>query len=454
MVRRLRYTNHALALFLYNILLILLAPVIAAVLAYRAARGKESRPHLRERFGFLPDAINTDTRTERFWVHAVSVGEVMAAIPVLRELRARHPDALIVLSTTTASGREVAAKQVPPADFVIQFPLDFPLVVANALRTIRPRALLLMEWEIWPNLLSVAKKRGVTVAVINGRVSETGLRRGVRARYFLAPALQNVAVFAMQSAEDAHRAAQVGAPATHIFNVGNTKFDESTAMLTDAERDALRVSLGIPPSVPVFIGGSTRDAPTAETPDEETQLCETITRISSTIPGTFFIVAPRHLERADAVAVVLSTVGNVHRRSKNVHGASIPDMERPQILLLDTFGELARAYGVADAAFVGGSLVRRGGQSVFQPLAQGVPAVFGTHMNNQRDIAALAVAENVGFTVQNADELADVVIRLLTLPPDEKAALSHRCRALIEHNQGVTGRALDLVEAAMRGRNR
>ena len=455
------------ALFFYNLLLLLLSPLLAAFYAARFLQRKEDAVHWRERWGVYPGAIASDPRPLRFWVHAVSVGEVMAAAPVLRELRARHPDALLVLSVTTVGGRAVAQSQIPPADYVIYFPLDFPRVVRRALAAVRPAVLILMEWEIWNNLLAAAKHGGATVAVINGRISDTGLRRGRWFSALLAPGLGAVDVFAMQSAEDARRAETVGAAPHKITAVGNTKFDEGAAMLTADERADLRRDFGIPAGAPVWICGSTRDAPSAADVPEEAMIVEAFATVRERVPGLVLMVAPRHLERAGAVERILAGAGvGVVRRSvalaplspsEKLHfsGPPFPPQtggkglgDRGAVILLDTFGELARAYALADVAFVGGSLVPRSGQSVFQPLAQGVPAVFGAYMNNQRDIAALAQAEGVGFVVKGGGELAETVLRLLTLPAEEKATLREKCRALIERNQGVTKRTLDLVDAA------
>jgi len=439
-----------LALLVYNLLLALLTPVIFPYLLFRLYSGKEDAAHWSERWGGLPDNVAADTRTPRFWVHAVSVGEVMAAVPVLRELRRRHPDAYILLSTTTVGGREVALKQVPPADDVVYYPLDYAPVVKQALRSAQPDVVLLMEWEIWPNFLSAAKRQGATVAVLNGRVSDKGLRRGQRARFFTAPGLAAVDLFAMQSEEDARRAALVGADPARVIAAGNTKFDESLTMLTASERDALCADLGIPAGVPVLICGSTRDEADAGAPPEEAVIARAVSRLRERFPNLFLIVAPRHLERADAVAAILEESGmRVRRRSAR---EPLPPSGGVNTLLLDTFGELGRAYAVADVAFIGGSLVRRGGQSVFQPLAQGVPALFGPHMNNQRDIAALSAAEGVGFLVADEDAFVTEAARLLAMAPEEKEALARRARALIDRNQGVTARSLDAVEDAWRQR--
>ncbi|MES2462856.1 MAG: glycosyltransferase N-terminal domain-containing protein, partial [Armatimonadota bacterium] len=271
------------ALFVYNLLLILLSPLLFAFLLWRVARGKEDRELWGERWGRLPENIAQDRSTgPRFWVHAVSVGEVMAAAPVLRDLRRRYPDAFIVLSTTTIGGREVALKQVPPADEIVYYPLDFPWVVGRALRQVRPDVVLLMEWEIWPNFLSEAKKQGAKTAVLNGRISDKGLRRGKSgfAAFFTAPGLAAVDRFAMQSEEDARRAILVGATRERVESVGNTKFDESSTPLNPDERAALRLDLGIPPNAPVWVCGSTRDG-------EEALISDAIRVVWETVPDVF-----------------------------------------------------------------------------------------------------------------------------------------------------------------------
>lgn len=415
----------------YNALLLALAPLIFPLLLWRRTNSKE--PAWAERWGKI---LSTEERTElSLWVHAVSVGEVMAAAPVLRELRSRHPNAHITLSTTTTGGRAVALQR-PEADRVIAFPLDAPWAVRRALAAVKPDLILLMEWEIWPNFLYEAKKRGAKVAVLNGRVSERGLARGLKMRWLLGDALKNVDLFAMQSEEDARRAVLVGAPAEKVETVGNTKFDEAAVPLSMEEREALRAELGIPDGAPVWICGSTRDGKNG-VPDEEVLIAQAAQRVRERFPNLMLVVAPRHLERADSAAAHL---GSPARRSKKETGPT---------LLLDTFGELGKIYAVADIAFVGGSLAPWGGQSVFQPLAQGTPALFGPHMNNQRDIAALSRAEGAGFEVRDAEELAAQVVRLLSLPEGERAELRRRARALIERNQGTTARSLDLAEALL-----
>jgi len=267
---------------------------------------------------------------------------------------------------------------------------------------------------------------------LNGRISDRGLARGRRVSFFTGPGLRAVDRFAMQSDEDAKRAVLVGCDPARVKVLGNTKFDEAVRPLTNAERADLRADLGIAPGTPVWICGSTR-------PGEEAIITQAFTRVRKSFPDLCLIVAPRHIERAAEVVAVFEAAGLTAGRR------SFRPPEAPPVLILDTFGELGRVYAVADVAFVGGSLLPFGGQSVFQPLAQGVSTLFGPHMNNQRDIAALSRAAGVGFLVTNADTLAAEVMRLLGLPEGEKNALGQAARALIARNQGVAERCADLV---------
>jgi 3-deoxy-D-manno-octulosonic-acid transferase len=418
---------------IYNVLLFLCSPLLVLYFVWRLASKKEDGRYLAERWGFFPKLAKNNP-TPRIWVHAVSVGEVMAARPILRELRRRHPEAFLLLTTTTLGGREVA-RSVTEASQIAYFPLDFLLCARYALKTIQPDLILLMEWEIWPNFLNNAKQLGAYVAVLNGRISDRGLRRGQKARFFTQPGLAAVDVFLMQSDEDARRAECVGVASEKVIVVGNTKFDETATVLSTGDRAALRAELGISASAPVWVCGSTRDAKES-VPDEEVLIAEAARIVRQRFPDLVLIVAPRHLTRAEAAAAALG--GSVARRSRGEVG---------QTLLLDTFGELARIYAIADVAFVGGSLAPWGGQSVFQPLAQGCVALFGPSMNNQRDIAQLAIRAGVGFQIRDPATLAETIIRLLSLPLDQKAALSESAIELIARNQGVAKKCVDLVEA-------
>ena len=252
--------------------------------------------------------------------------------------------------------------------------------------------------------------------MLNGRISERGLRRGKFSRPFLRDSLHRICLFAMQSDEDARRAAIVGVPKERLQVLGNTKFDEAATVLTDEERNVLRVDLGLTKAVPVVVCGSTR-------PGEEAIIADAVVRLLPRFPDLRVVVAPRHLDRTDDAEAAF-TEKRLHtiRRTQQKTGHE----KVSRILILDTFGELSQVYAVADVAFVGGSLLPFGGQSVFQPLAQGVTTLFGKYMNNQRDISALAQVAGVGFIVADADSFAQEVTRLLSLEIKEKTALNER----------------------------
>ena len=421
----------------WNLILLLGAPVLLPWLWHRRRVGKEDAARWGERWGRWP-AVEREG-SPRIWVHAVSVGETMAAAALLRGLRARWPDAVLILTTITPTGQQVAAAR-PEADAVRYFPLDYPGSVARALDVARPDLVLLMEGEIWPNFLTTARRRGARVAVVNGRLSDRKFPAWKRIAPVIRGGLHAVDRFAMQSDEDAARIRALGVDPDRIQVTGNTKFDEIARPLAPAERDSLRASFGIPSGAPVLVCGSTREAG-GDGPDEEFLVARAVANVRAVHPELRVVVAPRHLERAGIVADAFPGAG---RRSQGEHA-------RPDCIL-DTFGELASVYSIADIAYVGGSLVPWGGQSVFQPLAQGVPAVFGPHMNNQRDIAALAVAAGVGTEVPDPDALAAEILRVLALDTDERENLARRCRDLIDRNQGAATRCVALAEELLGSR--
>jgi 3-deoxy-D-manno-octulosonic-acid transferase len=423
---------------LYNLLLALAAPLALPWYAWQVARGAE-RTAWRERLGGLPTLGGAGA--PRIWVHAVSVGEVTAAEPVLRELRARWPHAGILLSTTTRSAQRIARERALPVDLVAHYPVDLLPAVRRALRRIRPDLVVLTEWEIWPNFVREAARSGAVVAVVNGRVSERGLRRARRVRSVFREALERVDAFLMQSEVDAGRAMELGAPAARVAVVGNSKFEERAEPLTAEAIAAIRRELGIPADAPVWVCGSTR-------PGEEALIGRAWRRVLARHPGLVTIVAPRHLARAEEAATALRVAGaRVRLRSAPGSGAAAGE-----VLLLDTLGELASVYALADCAFVGGSLLPFGGQSLFQPLAQGIPVLFGPYVENQREIAGLCLDARVGFRVQDERELAAAVVRLLSLQPEERREIRARARGVIEANRGVARRTVAMLAEKLAAR--
>jgi len=417
---------------LYNLLLVLLSPLWLLYTLVRIVGGSW-RERWWERFGFVP--IPPPLSKRRLWVHCVSVGETLAALPVLKELRRALPDYEIVLTTTTPTGQRTARDSAHPwVDYFAYFPLDLPFAVRNALARIQPDALLLFETELWFNLIRAQHQRGGLVLVVNGRLSDRSFQRARRLRAFYRALLRFVDLACVQSPTDALRFVELGLSPARVEVVGNTKFDQALEA-TDANPTEWRQQLSLPLDAPVIVVGSTRTA------DEERLVAEAYRRVREAMPTTCLVLAPRHLERVPEVERLLRDYG-----FEPVRRTQLPLPAGPvQVVLVDTFGELAQLYCIADVAVVGGAFAPLGGQNLFQPLAHGKPVFFGPHTHNFRDIAQLAKEAGVGFEVRTAEELAAGILRLLR---DDTARhqIERNARELIARHQGAARRCAQYVK--------
>ncbi len=418
---------------LYNLVLAAASPLLAGYLSVRLLKGK-SRAGWSERWGHLPAELANQARP-RLWVHAASVGEVMAAQPILQELRDRLPRHEIVVSAITPGGHEAATAQVGKlVDTVVYAPFDVPAAVRRAVRTIRPDLLVVLETEIWPNLLHITRESGARLALVNARISDRSLPRYRRFRGLAGWALDCFDVILAQTELDAERLRSIGAPPARVAVAGNAKFDQAPPPLRADERAALKWDLGLAADAPVLVIGSTRAA------EEEELALAAYVKARESVLGLALVHAPRHVERAAELADRMRGMG-LHpvRRSE---GGSGPVEQ----LILDTYGELARVYAVADAVFIGNSLVPPGGgQNPVQPLAQGVPVIYGPHMQNFRDVVAQAEQAGVGVRVRDGGELAEQVLRAVTRDSAARQALAERAIRLVEANRGAAARAAKTV---------
>lgn len=405
---------------LYN-LLVSLTAWLWLPWAWMRSRRRAEPVRWAERMGRL----RVEPGPERIWVHAVSVGEVHAAIPLLREIRKRLPGYEILLSTTTSSGQQAARDGARDLyDHLVYFPMDVASFCLNAMIRVRPTAVVIMETELWLNFLWAADAVGAKVMIANGRLSDRSFARARRFRFFYRYLLRFVNLCLMQSETDCERIVALGADPARVKNVGNTKFDQ--AMAERVEGVAAREEFGVPQDAPCVVVGSTRSQ------EEEALVLDALLRVKAELPELYFVLAPRHVERAPEVLDALSERGlRAARRSHAEKGADC--------LLLDTFGELAKAYACADVAVVGGGFGGFGGQNIFQPLAYGKPVFFGPAMHNFRDIAELAVRESVGFRVSTSEELAAGMLSLLR-DPAKLRAIADDAKRLIEANQGASER--------------
>jgi len=370
------------------------------------------------------------------WFHAVSVGEVLQLEPVLAEFRHKLPSVEFVISTTTPTGLSVAKAKFP-RDRVCYFPLDFSWAVREAMRRVRPTAIILVELELWPNFVLHAHRCGIPLALINGRVSERSSRGYARIRPLMACWLGCFEILAAQNALYADRLAALGAPRDRLRVTGSIKFDRVTTDRGNPQTTELAQCFGIGPSERVFIAGSTQQP-------EESAALDAYVALSRRYPELRLIVVPRHKERFDEVARLIESRGlPLIRRSQ----ARATDNSRPEpqpVLLLDTLGELAACWGLADVAFVGGSLTNRGGQNMIEPAGYGAVLLFGPNTQNFRDVVELLLAADAARVVHDAADLAAALADCLANPLRAQAQ-GARAQKLVLAQQGATARTVELL---------
>jgi 3-deoxy-D-manno-octulosonic-acid transferase len=393
-------------------------------------RGKYRRG-LGERFGSV---ARWTGKAAPVWLHAVSVGEAMAAAPLARELTVRHPQIPLLVSTVTETGRGVAEQRLPAARFVF-FPLDFGWVVGRALDRLRPRVVLLTETELWPNFLVACARRGIPVVVINGRISPRSFPRYRLVRPWFGRVLSDIRLFCMQTAKDAERILLLGAPADRVRVVGNLKYDLPTLGVAP-DVAGVRTGLGLPSDRRVIVGGSTHRG-------EEEILLQAFLTLRSSRHDLCLLLAPRHPERLEEVERLVRRVGLSWVRRSQLPAVSL---EGVPVILLDTMGELARLYAAASVVFIGGSLIPHGGQNLLEPAAVGRPVLHGPHMGNFAEMRDLFLHAGAAMQVEDAGSLQEKLAALLD-DPVLADQMGKAGREIVETHRGATRRTADLVDA-------
>src|SRR5918995_4547511 len=391
---------------LYSALVLAVAVIASPWFVYQALRYKKYVASLGQRMGYLPVSFNIDA-DESIWVHAVSVGEVLTARPLITDLKRRYPNLRMFLSTTTLAGQQLARRNVQDVDAVFYFPFDLGIFVRRTLDLVRPRLFVMMETEIWPNLLRECRRRGVKTAIVNGRLSQRSYPRYRLVRGLFRRVLDDIDSFCVQSEQSARRFIDLGANPGRVTVTGSLKFDSldvTTPTVQSRARDRVLRYFRMPPIRPVIVAGSTMKG-------EEAAVLRTFRRVRSTAPTTLLILAPRHTERVDDVHELCREEG-----FRTVRRSELPiDTEpRADIVILDSIGELATIYQLATVAFVGGSLVATGGHNILEPAVFGKPIVFGPHMENFSEIARAFVTNVAGVQVRNNRELDEVMVSLMS----------------------------------------
>nr|WP_239551045.1 glycosyltransferase N-terminal domain-containing protein [Halanaerobacter jeridensis] len=382
---------------------------------------------MKERFGWLPEVIQATFQDQpTVWIHGASVGEAGAASPLVTELRREFPEHKFLFSTMTATGQEMAAKIIDEADEFIYFPLDLPQVVKRVFYQINPELIVIMETELWPNFIKQAHRQGAKVMIASGRISDDSIKHYRYLGPVLDDLLSKVDYFSMQSELDKERIIELGAPEDKVENNGNTKFDQDYGTTSQAAKDKLYQEYKLDPQQPIVVLGSTHD-------NEEEQLLSLYTELKEKWPDLVLIVAPRYVERADELQELYQEQGIETIKRSEIDSR---DPEQESVIIVDTIGELAQLYGLADLVFVGGSLIERGGHNVLEPAAQGKLVFFGPHMFNFKDSTALLFDHEVGIQVDDAEELTAEMNYYLN-NREELQSKNEAAVAMIEKNQGA-----------------
>ena len=419
---------------LYSLITLLALAALAPYFVYQALRHNKYIGSLRQRLGYLPVSLNLDG-DESIWVHAVSVGEVLAARTLIADLRRAYPRLKLFLSTTTLTGQQLARRSVGDVDGVFYFPFDWAFSVRRTLDRVRPRLFVMIETEIWPNLLRECRRRGVRTVLVNGRISYRSFPRYRLIRPFFRRVLDDIDRFCVQGDEAARRLVELGADPDRITVTGSVKFDAlDVAPPPGRGRQRILRFFRLSPNRPVLVAGSTLKG-------EETAVVRAFNLLRTRGGTPLLIIAARQPERFAEVERLCRQEG-----LSTVRRTELPiDAEpRADAVVLDTIGELAELYQIGTVVFVGGSLVAGGGHNILEPAVFGKPIVFGPHMENFAEIAEAFLANGAAIQVRSPRELDEALVGLMG-DPVRRARLGAAARALVEANRGAKDRTVAAI---------
>jgi 3-deoxy-D-manno-octulosonic-acid transferase len=419
---------------IYNILLTFLLILASPYVLLRSLVQKRFREALPQRMGFF----ETPSFKGPIWVHAASVGEVFCSVPVLKRVKKEFSRARIVLTTMTSTGNKTAKTHLPEADQVLFIPMDHPLFVRRTIEKIQPSILLIAETELWPNLLRLCGKKRIPIVLFNGRISQKSFQRYVFFKFFFKECLKYISLFLMQTEEDRTRIIEIGADPQKTSVVGNLKFDQTFPNFSLEAMDKMAKALGLHKREKVFIAGSTHSG-------EEEILISLHKELKKTDPHLVLILAPRHLERLDEVEKILRKESEAWvRKSSQPPGAGGSVQKVPDVILLDTMGELMTIYSLGTLVFVGGSLVPIGGHNPLEPLFHKKCVLFGPYMFNFLEISQRLIEAGGAIQVSGKEELSSQLRRLL-LDELARKEVGERGYQFLQKHQGATARMFEEI---------
>ena len=418
--------------FAYLVVIILASPFL---IVSSIRNGKYRQGWVAKFLGLVPRSRNDKPC---IWLHAVSVGEVNLLQPILTEISLKHPDWECVISTTTLTGMNLAKRKYSQYT-VFYCPLDFSWAVASAFRRIKPAMLVLVELEIWPNMIRTAHKRGCPIVIANGRLSEQSFAGYRKISFLIRQTMRRITAVAAQNKDYASRFVSLGVDTSRVHITGSIKFDGAQTNRNNEATQSLMALSGLDPDVPVILAGSTQI-------EEETQIIQTYTELLPDHPELKLIIVPRHPERFDMVAEMLKNQSNTWIRRSEITEPLERDSWR--ILLVDVIGELGAWWGSADIALVGGSFGKRGGQNMIEPAAYGAAVCFGPSTRNFRDVVQQLLDAQAAVVVHDQLELTEFVRKCL----ENKAFsenLGTRAKSLVSEQLGATTQTIDILAKAM-----
>ena len=422
-------------LWIYSILYTLLLIFCLPLFIYRVLVQGKDASSLFKRIGAPPLRTSSDPAQPSLWIHAVSVGEVKAIEPLVEALTLNRDQ--LFISTITDTGQSLAKSRFQDRACVFYFPFDWRWICHLYLRRLSPTCVLLAETEIWPGFISAAESLNIPVLLINGRISDHSFRRYRRIRFFLRPLLRRISLYCVQTRQDRDRIIELGAAATRVHQLGNLKYDYQLALLPEKTQmlQVIQAVLKPDPNDLLWICGSTREG-------EEQTLLDVFQSLSEEFPSLRLLLAPRHPHRVDEIARLVEDAQLSYLRRSELNSQNLAP---PKVLLLDTIGELAYLYQLADVVFVGGSLVPTGGHNIIEVAYFSKPILFGPHMENFKEISDAFLESDAALQVHSGEELPGKIRELLKAPVTREV-LGENARQVIRNNQGAVGRTMEIVE--------
>lgn len=415
---------------LYNIFFLIFSIVY---LPYLLVKGKFHKGFA-QKFGKVPREVSR--LASPVWIHAVSVGEAALGAKLAGEIKKRYPGVPVAVSVTTRTGHEMILKTAQGAvDAVFYYPLDLSFTVSRVLDAVRPRLYVMVETEIWPNLLEELASRKIPVALVNGRISDRSFANYRKIRFITGRILRCIDVFCMQSEKDAEKIKYLGADAGKVRVTGSMKFDGEGA--ADEIPRFSKEDLAFAPTDEIIVAGSTHFP-------EERIIIDLFLKLRAERPGLKLILAPRHVDRADAVGIYIEKTGLAFSRFSDVVKLSPGKKRACDVLLVDTIGHLKELYSVATLVFVGGSIAKRGGQNPIEAASRGKAVIFGNNMSNFREVADIFVGAGAAIRIKDASHMEKVINELLREPSKLKKMAENAGR-VIESNKGAVSGTVDSI---------